>query len=215
MHLVLIFFISSSFAFSQQNESKLAHQYYINGEYKKAVLIYEQIMESNFSSTYYVPYYTSLLNLEDFKKAIDLSKRLINMYPQQLQYRLGVMIAKEKSGNYSGIERIYDKFFKTLDGSKFQIISVANILMRHGVYNRALDVYLFSESVKLNNDFSLQKAQVYAKLEEEELMIQEYLDAMEVNIANKQIVVSRIQKFLDNDGIKSDKNYQLVKKNYF
>jgi tetratricopeptide (TPR) repeat protein len=43
-------------------------------------------------------------------------------------------------------------------------------------------------------------------------MIKEYLDEMERNPGQKQMVTSQIQRFLDNDGIKSDKNYELVKK---
>ena len=56
------------------------------------------------------------------------------------------------------------------------------------------------------------KAQLYSNLEKIDLMIKEYLNMLNHNQYNKSFVISKIQKFLDNDGISSDKNYKLVKR---
>ena len=52
MRLLLVFMLISSFAFAQKSEQQLAYQYYINGEYTKAITIYEELNEARFSVAY-------------------------------------------------------------------------------------------------------------------------------------------------------------------
>ena len=55
--LILLFFTLSSFA--QNNDQRLAYQYYINGDYEKAVILYEEINKKSFSLNTYNPFFTS------------------------------------------------------------------------------------------------------------------------------------------------------------
>ncbi len=212
MRLTLAFLLVSTFIFSQQNNQQLAYQYYINGEYEKAVLLYEKLIDKHFSVAYYIPYYTSLLKTENYKDAEYFAKKLVKKYPKELQYKLAVIIAKDKVSNTKKAEISYAKIFKKLDGGRTQTINLANTFTRHGIYKKALNVYMLSEKINPKNNFGIQKAQIFEKLEEVELMLKEYLDEMERNPTRKQMVTSKIQIFLDNDGIKSDNNYKLVKK---
>jgi len=212
MRLLLVFLLFSTFSFSQQSNQQVAYQYYINGEFEKAILLYNELMDANFSVAYYTPYYTSLLKLENYKEAEYLSKKLVRKYPKELQYKLGVIIAQYKSGNTKKADIAYKKLLKNFDGGRSQTINLANTFNRNEIYEKALDIYILSEKINPKNTFGMQKAQLFAKIEEVELMINEYLNEIERNPAQKQIIISKIQKFLDNDGIKSDKNYKLVKK---
>ena len=129
-----------------------------------------------------------------------------------MQYKVGVIIAQYKAGNTKKSDISYKKLIKGFDGGRSQTINLANIFIRHEIYQKALDLYVLSEKINSNNNFGMQKAQLYSRLEDVESMLKEYLNEMERNPNQKQIVTSQIQKFLDNDGIKSDKNYRLVKK---
>ena len=210
MRLIIIFLVISTLAFSQQNDQRIAHQYYIHGEYEKAIAVYKDLVDKHFSVSYYIPYYMSLLKTEKHKEAEYLAKSLVRKYPNQLQYQLGVIIAQEKSGKKK-VEIAYEKLFKKINGSRSQTLNLANTFSRHQYYRKALDVYELSEKINPNNNFGLQKAQLYAKIEEVELMLKAYLDEIDRNPTQKEMVISKIQRFLDNDGIKSDKNYRLVK----
>ena len=212
MRLLVVFLLISTLAFSQQSNQQIAYQYYINGEYEKAIALYEELMNSHFSVAYYEPYYTSLLKLEKYKQAEDLAKKLVKKYPKELHYQLGVIIAQEKSGNIKKADIAYGVLLKKFDGERSQTINLANTFTRHEIYLKALDLYKLSEKINPQNNFGMEKAQLFAKIEEVDLMIKEYLDEMERNPGQKQMVTSQIQRFLDNDGIKSDKNYELVKK---
>ena len=208
--LLLVFLFLSTFVFSQQSNSQIAYQYYINGEYEKAISLYEELINLDFSATYYLPYYNSLLKIENYKDAEYLAQRFVRKYPKDLQYQLGVIIAKDKSGNKVDIS--YKRLFKKMDGGRSQTINLANTFSRYAMYQKALHVYVLSEKINSRNNFSIQKAQLFGKIGEVELMLKEYLDEIERYPKRKQLAISQIQKFLDNDGIKSDKNYNLVKK---
>lgn len=212
MRLIILFLVISTLAFSQQANPRLAQQYYINGEYDKAIVLYKELVEQQFSVSYYVPYYMSLLKTENYRQAESLAKKLVRKYPNQLHYQLGVVIARDKSGKHATSEIAYAKILKRINGSRSQTLSLATTFIRHQYYHKALDVYELSEKINPNNNFEIQKAQLFEKIEEVELMLKAYLNEMERNPSQKEMVTSKIQRFLDNDGIKSDKNYQLVKK---
>jgi len=212
MRLLLVLMLSSFFSFAQKSEQQLAYQYYINGEYDKAISIYEELMDEHFSVAYYNPYFTSLLKVEDFKSAEYLARKLVKKHPKSLNYQLEVAVVQEKSGNTKKAERSYKKLFAKIDGRQLQAINLANTFSRYEMYQKALDVYAIAYKLNPQNNFGTQKAQLFSLLGKVELMIAQYLDVMEQNPRQKQMVTSKIQRFLDNDGIKSDKNYQLVKK---
>ena len=212
MRLLLALLFLSNFAFSQQNNQQIAYQYYINGEYEKAVSIYQDLKNTKFSVAYYTPYYISLLKIEDYKEAEYLAKRFVKRYPKELQYQLEVIIAQDKSGRTSRANISYSKLFKKINGAHSQTIKLANSFARVEMYQKALEIYMISEKLNPQNNFGIQKAQLFGKIGKIELMLKEYLNEMERDPRKKQMVTSQIQRFLDNDGIKSDKNYQLVKR---
>ena len=212
MRLLLLCLLLSNFVFSQKSDQQIAYQYYNNGEYEKAIVLYEELMQVRFSVAYYDPYYTSLLKVQNYNGAKDLAKKLVKKYPKELQYQLGLIIAQYKLGNIKKANITYSKMLKKFTGGRSQTINLANILIRHEMYQKALDLYRLSEKINPKNNFGIQKAQLFAKIEEVELMLKEYLNEMERDPKQKTMVIYQIQKFLDNDGIKSDKNYKLVKK---
>ena len=211
MRLLIVFALISSFAFGQQDNQKLAYQYYINGEYDKAISIYKELNKEQFSVAYYAHYYSSLLKSERFREAEQLARKLAKIYPTSLNYQLEVGIAQEKSGNIRKAESTYDKLFQNLDGHRSQTITLANTYMRYAMYEDALKVYIFSEEINPKANFGIQKAQLYNHLGKADKMIKQYLEVLLRDPNQKPIVMSQVQRFLDNDGIKSDKNYKLVK----
>ena len=165
MRLILVSLMISTFAFSQQSNQQIAYQYYINGEFEKAISLYEELMNVRFSVAYYVPYYTSLLKLEDYKEAEYLARKLVKRFPKDLQYQLGVIIAQHKSGKTKKADIAYKRLLKDFDGGRSQTINLANILIRNDLFQKALDIYILSEQLNPRNSFGMQKAQLFAKIE--------------------------------------------------
>lgn len=212
MRLSLVFIFVSFFAFAQQNSQQLAYQYYLNGEYDKASTLYKDLFEYQFSPIYYRPYFSSLFNIGDYKEAEILAKKAVKLYPKSLSYQLEVAISQEKSGYRSKAERTYKKLFDRITGQQSQAINLANTFKRYEMYDEALQIYIASEKINPKASFRIQKAQLYSNLGKPELMINEYLNELASNHTKKKMIVGKVQKFLNNDGIKSDRNYQIVKK---
>lgn len=212
MRIFLVFMLISSFAFAQQSDQQLAYRYYLNGEYTKAIAIYEELSKEKFSVGYYIPYFASLLKTEDYKTAESLAKKVAKIYPRSLNYQLEVGIAQAEGGNQKKADRTFKQVFAKLDGKQSQAINLANTFRRYELYEDALNVYLRAQELNAKNNFSIQKAQLYGMLGKVDLMIGQYLNELQHNPRQKKMVMSQVQLFLNNDGIKSDKNYQLVKK---
>ena len=212
MRFLLVFLFISSFAFSQQSNPQIAYQYYINGEYKKAISLYEELIKSRLSVAYYSPYLQSLFQMKNYKAADALARKFVKKYPKSLTYQIEVGILQEKLGNIRKADKIFKKVIDKIDGSRAKAINISNTFNKYGMFERALDVYILSEKINPKNNFGSNKAQLYAQLGHSDLMISEYLSMLERDPRQKQFVISNVQKFMDNDGIKSDKNYQLVKK---
>ena len=211
MRLLFVFMLISFFAVAQQGEQKLAYQYYVNGEYDKAISIYEELNKERFSVAYYIPYFGSLLKKEQYVQAEKLAKKVAKIYPNSLNYQLEVGIVQQKSGNTRKSERTFKKIFENLTGQQSQAINLANTFSRYDMYGDALRVYVLSEKLNPKSNFGTQKAQLYAHLGNVDLMILEYLNELKRNPKQKSMVFARVQLFLNNDGIKSENNYQLVK----
>ena len=65
----ILFFLFFTFTcLTQNNDQRLAYQYFVDGDYEKAIVLYEEINKKKFSINTYNPYYTSLINLTDFLK---------------------------------------------------------------------------------------------------------------------------------------------------
>ena len=109
MRLLLVCMLISFFAVAQQNDQQLAYQYYVNGEYEKAISIYKELNKERFSVAYHTPYFSSLLKTEQFKAAEQLAKKAAKLYPNSLNYQIEIGIVQERSGNSRKAERTFKK----------------------------------------------------------------------------------------------------------
>ena len=208
--IILLLFTLSSFA--QNNNQKIAYQYFINGDYDKAIVIYEELNKSNLSVNIYSPYFISLINTNNFSTAEKLAKRLYSKNPQRLNYLVDVIVSLKKQEKLNKFIFNLKKLYGKLDGRNSQTIQLANRFLSFEMYDIALEVY--EKSSKINDLFSydLQRAQLYGLLGENEMMVNQYLDFLLNNPNQKKVVFSNIQRFLDNNGIKDFNNTNLVKR---
>ena len=208
--IILLLFTLSSFA--QNNNQKIAYQYFINGDYDKAIVIYEELNKSNLSVNIYSPYFISLINTNNFSTAEKLAKRLYSKNPQRLNYLVDVIVSLKKQEKVNKFVFNLKKLYWKLDGRNSQTIQLANRFLSFEMYDIALEVY--EKSSKINNLFSydLQRAQLYGLLGENEMMVNQYLDFLLNNPNQKKVVFSNIQRFLDNNGIKDFNNTNIVKR---
>jgi tetratricopeptide (TPR) repeat protein len=212
MRIIYFFFLFTASTFAQNNNQKLAYQYYINGDYDKAIIIYDELNTSRLSINTYSPYFISLCNVDKFPEAEKLAKKFYAKYPDRLNYLTDIIISQFKRGYIKKSDYNLKRLYKKMTGQNSQTIQIANRFQSFNMYNQALEIYNRSQLINSNFQYDLQKAQLYAFLEEDELMIDQYLDFLLRMPNQKKIVFTTIQRFLDNNGIKNENNYLLVKK---
>ncbi|MDG2139304.1 MAG: hypothetical protein P8J77_03790 [Flavobacteriales bacterium] len=212
MKIFFFFFFFTISVFAQNNNQKLAYQYFVNGEYEKAIVLYEEINKKNFVLNTYSPYFMSLININRFSDAEIIAKKVYSKHTNRLIYLADIVISQNKQeairkSNYN-LKKLHNK----LDGQNSQAIQIANRFQSFNMYSYALDIYDRSQELNNNSTYDIQKAQLYGLLGEEELMINQYFSFLLRNPNQKKVVFANIQKFLDNNGIKNKTNYLIVKK---
>ena len=80
------------------------------------------------------------------------------------------------------------------------------------MYEKALSIYSNSEKINKKDNFNIQKAELYSFLDNNDMMIKEYINCIIKYPKTKNQIISKIQKFLDNDGIENYENYEITKK---
>lgn len=212
MRIIFFFFLFTVSSYAQNNNQKTAYQYYVNGDYDKAIAIYEELNSRQLSINIYSTYFISLCNLDRFSEAEKLAKKFYTKYPTRLNYLADIIISQIKQKNEKKSDNYLKKLFKKISGKNSQAIQIANRFQSFSMYQIALDIYKKSQSISGSIQYDLQIAQLYALLGQEELMIKQYFDFLLRFPNKKKVVFTSVQRFLNNNGIKNENNYLIVKK---
>src|SRR5258706_9777974 len=100
--LILLLFISFAFIAVGQN-SKLADQYYLEGEYQKAGDLYMKLHETakkNNNYTYFNKYIECLLAMHDYEAAEREIKNLMKEQPDDFSMLVTLGNVQERKGNF-------------------------------------------------------------------------------------------------------------------
>ena len=119
----LIFFlmISSALCLFGQ-ESKLAQQYYENGEYEKASALYHKLYEKqNYNDYYFERYVECLINLEDYEDCEKAIKKQIKKRPNQVQLYVTYGNLFERQYKEAEAAKQYEKAVDQLTADRFII----------------------------------------------------------------------------------------------
>ena len=126
--LVLIFFfVYFVNGIAQENsiDFKLANSYYLKGDYEKAILYYNKLSENeNTLENIYQYYKSSLLELQEFKSAEKLCKRLQKKQPENLTLLVDLGIIYALDDKESKKTQQFEKSINSINSnSSFQNIS--------------------------------------------------------------------------------------------
>ena len=213
MRLTFVFLFCVSFAFSQTDATKIAYQYYQNGEYEKAIDMYKDLSKGNTFSQIYYPYFQSLVLTEKYSEAKKVSQKMMRKNTYLLIFHVDLYLIYNKLEDKKNAKKTLEKLYSQIDEQVNQVVSVANAFVKYSYYQEALQCYVLienSEKAK-NRNYNIQKAQIYQYLEEDELMVEEYLSHLKKNPGKKITIVNYLQRYLDNSGMENENNYTYVK----
>ncbi|MFT6938380.1 MAG: tetratricopeptide (TPR) repeat protein, partial [Saprospiraceae bacterium] len=190
-------------AYAQQPD-KLAQEYYRNGEYEKAVVLYKQLYEQNpYSDFYFTRYLTSLLSLEDYKTAEGLIKKQIKAYPDKIQLYVNYGNLHERQFEMEKAREKYEEAIEQLPSERYQVIRLANSFVQLTKYDLALQTYEKGQKVlKDKKLFSYELGDLYRRKGDSQPMISNYLNALLENPSRLTSMKTLFQRYLIEDDFK-------------
>ena len=201
-----LFIVSIMFGFYfgfSQNSEVLADSYYKKGEFKKALVIYQNLNKAK-------PYnYKYIYKLVETHQQLEQFDEAQNILIQRLAKRRNPTLIVELGYNYQlqdSLERakiLYDEAIAYVDEKPNYIYSIAKKFEDHSLLDEAIQVYDKGKILTPDKDYSLQLARIYGDQGKVEKMFENYIDyvAFRPNYLNniKRAVSDFISENKDNE----------------
>ncbi|HET8887126.1 MAG TPA: tetratricopeptide repeat protein [Salinimicrobium sp.] len=203
MNNLRIFFISLCFlvsAASYAQSEELAKNYFEQGEYKKALNIYEKLYkDSGESFKYFYEVVGTLQELEKYSNAEELIREKLNStsnYPQLL-VELGHNFELQK--NQEEAEKFYAEALKAATIRPNYAFMIAKTFQKYVLLEEAIAAYEMGMEANDDLGFQTQLARLYGELGQIEKMFSNYIDLLEKNPGYFNIVSRYFNQFLTED----------------
>ncbi|HFC01322.1 MAG TPA: tetratricopeptide repeat protein, partial [Phaeodactylibacter sp.] len=145
MRILFIFTIAllmPIFLLAQDNEARLAQQYFADGEFEKAATVYEKLYQKNNRNDYYFNRYMDcLLSLEDYKKAEKVIKKQLKKNPKLIQLYVTYGKLYEQQYQDDKAKEQFEKAIRKLPADKFSVTRLANAFTNLTKYELAIQTY--------------------------------------------------------------------------
>ena len=187
---ILLFLIE--FSAVAQNQ-QLANQYFRDGKFEKAAVVYNDLYEAKKHSTYH---FKNLLKcwyaLEDFEKAENLIASRFKTYPKQAFLWVELGYANELQHKDSLAKTCYDKAALALKEKPSSGYTIAKSFYDHHLLDYALNAYQLMIKEVPTTNYNYQIAAIYGELGNIEAMFDTYLDM----ITHRGGKITNIQRFI-------------------
>lgn len=201
-HILLsfLFIIAGVCSFAQPStDEQLAHQFYQNKEFDKALDYYENLFNKKSSQLYYAPYLNCLLETKDFKKAEKVVKKQAKQNPDNPGFLVDLGMVYNRAEDTDKAKNTWEQAIKSLKSDE-QVFNLASAFIGIQQYELAIATYLKGRKISQNNyPYSFELAEVYNIKGDKLAMISEYLDILETNDSYIQTVQNALQISFNNE----------------
>nr|WP_121269587.1 tetratricopeptide repeat protein [Pedobacter schmidteae] len=180
LFVVVVLCIVHLFCQAQENvDDALAYQYYQQGQYQQAVVLFEKLFGKTKNDTYLELYFSSLLKLKRFDDAEKLIKKQIRQDPKNLQYGISLARVYQDKGQTEAANKLYMQMISILPADEFKIREIANHFYSFQAYDLAISAFLQGRKILNDNKpFTYELLSIYRYKKDKNMLIQEYLNAL-------------------------------------
>lgn len=208
--MILFFLWPSEFLFSQPSTvEQLALQYYREGDFEKAVDLFEKLYQKNPSTVYYNYYLNTLFGLKDYSKAERFVKTVARSYPNDIKYTIELGYVYLMEGETKKSEKIFSKAISGVGKSREEYLILSNAFQSRNLYDEALKL-LEKGRDKFDPPLNIEIADLYQAKGDYENMVSTYLDLVHNYSEYGELVKGKFQLILSDFG--SDKISQILRK---
>lgn len=187
-----------SFPLAGQQNSKLADQYYLDGEYEKAADLYEALyQQSNRGDYYFAKYIECLLAMEEYARSESIIQEQIDANPTRVSLYVTLGNVLERQNKYEEAETVFHRAIDNLTANAGEITVLGNSFLQLTKYDLAIEAY--EKGQKLLNRpglYANNLADLYRRKGDTERMIENYLYSLQANPERLAVIQTTLQRYL-------------------
>ena len=182
-------------------DTKLAQQYYADGEYEKASAVYKKLYESNNGNQYYFNRYIDcLLALDQYEEGEQAVKKQIKKRPKDVQLLVTYGNIFEQQYKVAEASAQYKKAIDKMPSDRFTITKLANAFTALNKYDLAIQAYeKGNKLLKEKNLFAYNLGDLYRRKGDTPKMITSYLNSLSENPSRLNTLKTLFQRYLLSD----------------
>lgn len=200
--LAIFSFFILSLTLAAQN-SRLADQYYLEGEYQKAADLYLKLHETAKKTNnfiYFNKYIECLLNLRDYEKAEHEIQQQMIAQPDDFSMLVTLGNVQERMGSYDQAQISYRQAIEKIPARMDAITRLGNAFINQGKYDEAIEVYEKGEKLLSSPGvFAYQLADLYRRNGDIGKMVRQYLYSLNMNPDRLTSIQLTLQRTLTKD----------------
>jgi tetratricopeptide (TPR) repeat protein len=194
--LFALLLAATPFILRGQVNPQLAEQYFQNGEYEKAVALYEKLNQTNSGDYYFERYVTCLMELNRFDDAEKTVTKQIKKEPQRAPLYVTLGKVYERQNRQDAADEQYKKGIEKLPADRYPIDNLATNFNQMNRYDLALATYERGAQLLRNaNVFAFNLADLYRRKDDVPKMINAYLNAIQENEAYLPSVEGMLMRY--------------------
>ena len=194
---IYIVLLWSCFAFSQNEQ--LAQYYYDKGDFEKAKISYEELLNSAPSNTqYFLRTIDCYQQLQQFPLAEKVIQERYNRYKQgvflvELGYNFQLQKNEAKAKTY------YDQAIEKIKTSPNDVYGIGNSFEKKVLLEYALKSYQTAMQIQPNYNFNFQIGMLYGQLGKTDMMIDLLLTESFQNQQNANLIQTQLARFMNGE----------------
>jgi tetratricopeptide (TPR) repeat protein len=200
--IFFLFLLLPVFSLSGQN-SKLADQYYLEGEYQKAGDLYLKLHETakkNNNFIYFNKYIECLLAMREYERAEKEIIEQMKAQPDDFTMLITLGNVQERVGHYEDAQASYQQAINKLPARMDAITRLGNAFLSQAKYDEAIQTYEKGEVLMGKaGSFSYQLADLYKRNGNIPKMIEQYLYNLQANPDRIENIQNMLQKSLQQE----------------
>ncbi len=181
-----------------QDDQKLGDYYYNKGEFDKAEVYYAKIVKKYESKSVFEKYVNCLTYQNKFDEAEKAINKKIRKDRFDITYQFMLANVYELTDRQDEANGIYNFLIDDLAPIQSRINALGKAFIGVNKYDYALKTYLKGQQItKAGYQFNLELADLYARLNQPEKMIQEYLNLLDYSATYLSIVQTYLSRNID------------------
>lgn len=197
--LIPLYFIVHFTCAQSDADIQLANEYYAKGEKNKAVELYRNIVkQDNLIPIVHNNYLFALIDLGLFSEGQAYLKRIIQKFPNNINYQADVAWLYMKAGNLQQADKIIKELIEGNKQNASRIKILAEYLSTRSLTEYAIQSLLASRKhYNVQSLFCLELASLYRMRGDKNNMVREYLNYVTQDNYNLQYVKNVLQVLLE------------------